>query len=116
MRPKPSSAERLVGELDAGEALALPGAVAQRALGGADVAREREHQRDRVLGGRDDVGLGRVADDDARRGRRVDVDVVDADAGAADHAQARARDAISSASTCVAERTTSASRAGQSRR
>ena len=70
--------ERLVGELDAGEALALPGAVAQRALGGADVARQREQQRERVLGGRDDVRLGRVADDDAGGRRGVHVDVVDA--------------------------------------
>ena len=59
--------QRLVGELDAGEALALPGALAQRALGGADVAGQREQQRERVLGGRDDVRLGGVADDDARR-------------------------------------------------
>ena len=79
--------ERLVGELDAREALALPGAVAQRALGRADVAREREQQRERVLGGRDDVRLGGVADDDARRRRRVHVDVVDPDARAADDAQ-----------------------------
>ena len=72
--------ERLVGELDAREALALPGAVAQRALGGADVAGEREQQRERVLGGRDDVRLGGVADDDAGGRRRVHVDVVDPDA------------------------------------
>ena len=85
--------ERLVGELDAREALALPGAVAQRALGGADVARQREQQRERVLGRRDDVRLGGVADDDARGRRGVHVDVVDADARAADHAQlGRARD------------------------
>ena len=85
--------ERLVGELDAREALALPGAVAQRALGRADVAREREQQCERVLGGRDDVRLGGVADDDARRRRGVHVDVVDPDSRAADHAQlAGARD------------------------
>jgi hypothetical protein len=52
-----------------------------------DVARQREHQRDRVLGRRDDVRLRRVGDDDAALGRRGDVDVVDADAGAADHPQ-----------------------------
>ena len=91
--PEAEQRERLALELDAREALALPPALAQRALGHADVAREREHQRERVLGGRDDVGLGRVADDDAGRGRRRHVDVVDADARAADHAQlGRARD------------------------
>ena len=79
--------ERLVGELDAREALALPGAVAQRALGGAHVARQRQQQRERVLGRRDDVGLRGVADDDARGRRRVHVHVVDADARAPDHAQ-----------------------------
>jgi hypothetical protein len=52
-----------------------------------DVARQREHQRDGVLGGRDDVGLRRVGDDDAALGGRLDVDVVDADPGPADHAQ-----------------------------
>ena len=87
MRPIAEQRERLVGELDAREALALPGAVAQRALGRADVAREREQQRERMLGGRDDVRLGGVADDDARRRRGVHVDVVDPDSRAADHAQ-----------------------------
>ena len=55
---------------------------------------------------------GRVADDDAGGRRRGHVDVVDADAGAADHAQLGAA-AISSASTGVAERTTSASALGE---
>ena len=52
-----------------------------------DVAREREHQRHGVLGGGDDVRLRRVGDDDAALGRGLDVDVVDADAGAADDAE-----------------------------
>ena len=52
-----------------------------------DVAREREQQRHRVLGGRDDVRLGRVRDDDPAPGRGRHVDVVHADAGAADHLQ-----------------------------
>ena len=56
----------------------LPGAHAGGRL--RDLARERRHQRDRVLGGRDRVALGRVHHDDAARGRRGEVDVVDADA------------------------------------
>jgi hypothetical protein len=48
------------------------------------VAREREQQRERVLGGGDDVGLGRVGDDDPALGGGGDVDVVHPDAGAAD--------------------------------
>ena len=48
------------------------------------VAGERQQQRHRVLGGGDDVRLRRVGDDDAAAGGGGDVDVVDADAGAAD--------------------------------
>ena len=51
-------------------------------------ARQREHQRDRVLGGGDRIAERRVHHDDALGGRRRNVDVVDADAGAADHLQA----------------------------
>src|SRR5207249_3262115 len=40
---------------------------------------------DRVLGGGDDRRLRGVGDDDPAPRRRLDVDVVDADAGAADH-------------------------------
>ena len=47
-----------------------------------------DQQRDRVLGGRQRVGARGVADDDAATRRGRDVDVVDADAGAADHLQA----------------------------
>ena len=49
-----------------------------------NVAGQREQQRQRVLGRGDDVRLRRVGDDDAVLGRRRHVDVVDADAGAAD--------------------------------
>ena len=87
MRPKPSSASVLSASSMPAKRSRSQRAVAQRALGGADVARQRQQQRERVLGGGDDVRLGRVADDDARRRRGVDVDVVDADARAADHAQ-----------------------------
>ena len=52
-----------------------------------DVPREREEEGDRVLGGGDDGRLGGVRDDDPAARRRLDVDVVDADSGAADHLQ-----------------------------
>jgi hypothetical protein len=58
-------------------------------VGLGDVAGQREQQRERVLGGRDDVGLRRVGDHDAALGGRGHVDVVDAHAGAADRLQAR---------------------------
>ena len=62
-----------------------------------DVAREREQQRHRVLGRGDDVRLRRVGDDDPALGRGGDVDVVDADAGAADGAAGSSRCSIRSA-------------------
>src|SRR5205807_668799 len=52
-----------------------------------DVAREREQQADRVLGGRDDRRLGSVGNHDASTRGRLDVDVVDAHPGAPDHLQ-----------------------------
>ena len=63
----------------------------ERRVGLRDVAREREQQRHRVLGGGHDVRLGRVGDDDPALRGGLDVDVVDAHAGAPDHAQARRR-------------------------
>ena len=56
-------------------------------VGLRDLARQRQHQRDRVLGGGDGIAERRVHHDDALGGRRRDVDIVDADAGAADHLQ-----------------------------
>jgi hypothetical protein len=81
--------ERLVEQLDAGELRALPFAGGQARVGLRDVAGEREQQRHRVLGGGDDVGLRRVGDDDPPLGGGLHVDVVDADAGAADGLQLR---------------------------
>ena len=80
-------AEGLALDLGAAELAALPLAAGERGVRLRDVAGQREHQRDGVLGGRDRVGLGRVGDDDALLGRGRDVDVVDADAGAADDLQ-----------------------------
>jgi hypothetical protein len=83
--PEPDQAERLVGELEPGEARTLPAAGREHAVGLRDPAGEREQEREGVLRGGDDRGLRRVGDDDAAlRGRRQ-VDVVHADACAADH-------------------------------
>jgi hypothetical protein len=80
-------AERLAGDFDAHEAVLLPLAGLGRGVGGGDLAREREHQRDGVLGRGDRIAERRVHHDHAlgRRGRNVDI--VDADAGAADDLQ-----------------------------
>ena len=65
----------------------LPAWVEASACG--DLARQREHHRDGVLGGGDRIAERRVHHDDALGGRGRDVDVVDADAGAADDLQLR---------------------------
>ncbi len=77
-------AERLLVDLDAAELRALPLAGGEAGVRLRDVARQRQHQRDGVLRGGDDVRLRRVGDDDPALGGRLDVDVVDPDAGAAD--------------------------------
>src|SRR5207302_89792 len=79
-----------VGELAPAPAAALPPARLQRAVRLRDVAGERQQEPDRVLRRRDDRRLRRVRDDDPAPRRRLDVDVVDPDARAADHLQALA--------------------------
>jgi hypothetical protein len=66
---------------------------------------EREHHGDGVLGRGDRVAEGRVHHDHAPRRRGFDIDVVDADAGAADDLEiAWPRPPGSSAVALVAER------------
>ena len=80
-------AERLAGDLDAEKLVLLPFAGAGRSVGLGDLPRQRQHQRDRVLGGGDRIAEWRVHHDDAARRRGRNIDIVDADAGAADHFQ-----------------------------
>ena len=88
--PEADHAERLAVQLVAGEPRPRPIAPDQRGVRLGDVPAQGERQGERVLGGRDRVRLGGVDDHDAALGGRVDVDVVDAGAGAADHLQPRA--------------------------
>ena len=81
-------AQRLAVELDAHEAVLLPLAGLGGGVGGGHLAGQREHHGDGVLGGGDRVAEGGVHHHDAGGGGGGDVDVVDADAGAADHLQA----------------------------
>src|SRR5439155_10370472 len=74
-------------KLDAAVGLALPAALFERSVGLRNVACQRDEQANRVLGGRDDRGLGRIRHDDAAPRGGVDVDVVDPDARPADHLQ-----------------------------
>ena len=78
-------AQRLGVKLDAQKLRLLPLAGLRGAVGLGDLAGERHHQRDGVLGGGDGVAEGRVHHDDALGGGGLHIDVVDADAGAADH-------------------------------
>ena len=76
--------ERLAAQLDADVLLAVPLALVHRLIRDRDVARHREHHGHRVLRCRDCVAAWGVDDDDALGRRSRDIDVVDADTGAAD--------------------------------
>ncbi len=84
-------AQRLGVELDAHEAVLLPLAGLGGGVGGGHLAGQREHHGDGVLGGGDRVAEGGVHHHDPSGGGGWDVDVVDADAGAADDLEARGR-------------------------
>ncbi len=58
-----------------------------RSVGLGQLAGEREHQRDRMLGGGDRVAEGGVHDDHAARRGSGNIDIIDPDARAADHLQ-----------------------------
>ena len=81
---QPHHTDGLAVDLGAGERRPLPGAFTQRRVGGRDLPRRGQHQRHRVLGGAVDIRRGRVDHQHAARGGGVDVDVVQADAGAGD--------------------------------
>ncbi len=80
-------AQRLAPHLEADEPAALPLAARQRGVRGGDLAGKRQHERHGVLCRRNDVAGRRVDDDDAALRGRLEVDVVDADAGSADDLQ-----------------------------
>ena len=82
--PEAEHAERLPGELDAAVRLPLPASLLERRVRLRDVPCKRDEEPDRVLRGGDDRRLRRVGDDDPAPRRRLDVDVVDADAGTSD--------------------------------
>ena len=83
-------AERPAAQLQARERRALPLAAPDRRVGRGRPAGEAVQQREGVLGGRDRVAGRGVDDRDAGPRRRVEVDVVHADAGPPDDDEARA--------------------------
>ena len=72
--------ERPAAQLEPGELGALPLAAAERRVGRGDPAGDPVEQGQRVLGGGDRVAGRGVDDDDPGPRRRIEVDVVDADA------------------------------------
>ena len=80
-------AQHLAGDLDAHEAVLFPLAGLRGGVGGGKFARQRQHQRDGVLGGGDRIAERRVHHDHAGGGGGRNIDIVDADAGAADDLQ-----------------------------
>ncbi len=87
---QPDDAQGLALEFIAGEGSALPFAALEAVVGHGNIAAEAEQDRHGVLGGRVDVAEGSVDDNDALLAGVLDVDVVDADAGAGDDLQALA--------------------------
>ena len=84
-------ADSLLVELDAGVLGALPETLGETRVCDRDVPGEAQDVPDRELGRGDDVGGGRVHDHHAGGGCGLDVDVVEADAGAGDHLEVRRR-------------------------
>ena len=101
-------AEGLAVQLDALPARPVPAPGLEVGVGLGHVAGLGEQQRERVLGRRDHVRLGGVHDHHAPAGGLGDVDVVETDAGPADHHELGARRPSTSAVTRVALRITSA--------
>jgi hypothetical protein len=85
--PQAYDAEGLPMELHALPPFPVPLPSHQSEMSGGDVPGLRQHQRQSVLGGGQNVALGRVDDQHAELRRGIDVHVVDADAGPSDHFQ-----------------------------
>ena len=88
IRPRPMTPSVLPASWVPTNLLAFPFARRTLAVGGGDVAGQGHQQGDGLLGGADGVAAGRVHDQDALARGGGDVDVVDADAGPDDDAQA----------------------------
>ncbi len=80
-------AERFPAQFDTGEFLFLPEALLHRGVGRKDVASQSSEKSEGVFGDTDGIAAGRVHHDDTAARGGLDIDVVDADAGAADDAK-----------------------------
>ena len=84
---QPDDAQGLALEFGALQGFLFPLAGMRRGVGLGKMARQRQHQRQRVLRHRDGVSARRVHHRDAALGGGLEVDVVHAHARAPDHAQ-----------------------------
>ena len=92
MRPGPDDAERLAAQGLAEHELERErprACAAQEPVSFGDAAEQRERERDRQLGDRVGQHVGRVRDEDVALARRLEIDVVDADAVVRDDAELR---------------------------
>jgi hypothetical protein len=76
-------------DLDAHEVIILPFAGLGRGIGVRDLARGHKHQGDCMFGCGGGIAERRIHHDDALCGRRRDIDMVDANAGATDDSELR---------------------------
>ena len=81
-------AEGFTGDLDPGQRLLLPAALPQGSGSLGNVAGQGQHQGNGVFGGGDGIAPRGVHHHDPFAGGGLDIDVVHADAGAADHLEA----------------------------
>ena len=81
------NAERLSAKFGALKRFPVPLARGHRGVGLRDFPRQREHERKSVFRRGDRIAAGRIHHHDAALRGRLDIDVVDADAGATDHLQ-----------------------------
>ena len=89
--PHANNAKRLVEQLHAFEIFPVPFPAAKERVGLRNFSRDAKQQREGVFRSRNGIAAGRIHHDHAAPSRRFHIDVVDADAGPPDHAQARAR-------------------------
>ena len=87
MATQADDTEYLVRHLHTDVSLALPPALAQRRIGLRDIACHGQQQGDGQLSRRHRVAARRVDHHDTGAGGGLDIDVVDASPGAADHLQ-----------------------------
>ena len=81
------NAQHFAGQLHTHEAVFLPLARLCRNISGRNLARQRKHHGNGVFGGGDGIAERRIHHDDALSGGGGNVNVINANTGAANHLQ-----------------------------